>query len=89
MSFKGHAEYVNVRMQEYTWQAIVLLPHILPVLSACFMIHPGRNIQEGFFAFFWPSISVLKVFFTITEKPLAAVKQPRREIIFFIEIRLK
>jgi len=49
----------------------------------------GRGIQEGYFAFFWQSISVLKLSLTITKKPLAAVKQPRREIIFFIEIRLK
>lgn len=39
-------------MHESTRQAFVLSPYMLPVLSARFMSHLGRNIQELFYIFF-------------------------------------
>lgn len=81
-------EYVNLHMHESTRQAFVLSPHMLPVPRACFMNHLGRNIQ-GLFCIFLAVYLTPQSFLYDNEKPLTAVKQPRREIMFFIEIRLK
>lgn len=47
-------ENVNLHIQSF-----VLMPHMLPVLSSCFINHLGRNIQECFFFFlhFFGSLS--------------------------------
>lgn len=58
------------------------------ISGSCFMNRLWKNTTHFAFLFFPPSHS-LQSFLYDNQKPLAAVKPRRREIIFFIEIRLK